>query len=609
MKKHTKLIAVVTSGVLSVSALGLVGCTNGRYTPERLEELGHDLALSLMGSDVFAWNAFSVTPYESFGYVSSGDPSWYSYYGQRSAKELGMVSYLFDMYYSEFSHYKLSDMKGVHAATYRSIQYILNTYRSYYKSRYAPAFELLGGDYISSEGGYVADFAMSFENFELRSEKDVTTLLAVTQSTGKAFKTYLNFAGDRDKAGYPLYDYTVTSMRDYLIDVYEKGDEYYLYDIADNKIDNAAFLSQEKKTAYKQVFKTAIQENYMSGVKALYDGLEDYVGKAETVHKSYLASAGAAGRAYYEWLFRQKTGIPNADVGVVYKELLTASETYKSKQDAVLAEIDALEQTDKATYDEFYAYYDETKSLLNLTDPNEIIEYLKVAAKDIVPDLSTEPEIAFKYMDDTVSEITNAVAYYMRTPIDQVSSRETITLNGYQMENNPSDLLTTIAHEGYPGHLYAHVKSKEMGTSLLSTCFGSLAFSEGWANYVELALLDNIAKTSDKATAKYCEYKKYSTLYGYVNTLLWDMNVNYFGITAAELGDSTMIEMLMEIPAAYVPYGYGMYTMYTLHEKAQNALGEKYNESELNGLLLAEGYAPTLTRAKQITDGYIKRKK
>ena len=609
MKKHTKLIAVVTSGILAVSVPGLAGCTSGRYTPERLDDLGLDLALALMGNDAFAWNAFSVSPYESFGYVSYGDPSWYSYSGTRSKSEIRMVKSLFDMYYGEFSHYKQSDMKGTYAATYRSIQHILNTYRSYYGSKYAADFEILGGDYISSEGGYVADFAMSFENFEFRSEKDVNTLLTVTQSTGDAFETYLDFAGDRDKAGYPLYDYTVNSMRDYLIDVYEKGDDYYLYDIADNKIEKAEFLSPEKKTEYKKSFKAAIHDEYMAGVKTLYDGLENYVGKAERATKSYLASAGAAGRAYYEWLFRQKTGITNANITSVFNELLTATETYKKKQDAVLAEIDALELTDKATYDEFYAYYDESKALLNLTDPDEIIAYLKVAAKDIVPDLATEPDIAFKYMDDTVSEITNAVAYYMRTPIDQENSRETITLNGYQMENNPSDLLTTIAHEGYPGHLYAHVKSKESGTSLLSTCFGSLAFSEGWANYVELVLLDNIAKTSNKAAAKYCEYKKYRTLFGYLNMVLWDMNINYFGVTADEIGDTAMIEMLMEIPAVYVPYGYGMYTMYTLHENAKTALGSKYSETELNGRLLAEGFAPTLTRAKQIADGYIKNTK
>ena len=609
MKKHTKLIAVAMSGVLSVSALGLIGCDNGRYTSDSLEDLGLDFALVMMGNDAFAWNAYSVSPYESYGYVGGDDYSWYSYSGPRSASEIKLVNYMFDMYYDELRHYNPSNLNSSAAITYRTMSNILDAYRSYYRSKYVNNFELLGGSYISDEGGYVADFATSFENFEFRSEKDVSILLAITQSTDAAFATYLEFAGDRDKAGYPLYDYTINSMRDYLIDVYEKGDDYYLYEVADNKIDGAKFLSQVQKDKYKQDYKAAIHNKYMKGVKTLYDGLERYTGRVETVTKSYLASAGAAGKAYYEWLFRQKTGITNANIAKVYSELYDAYGKYLNKRDGVIAEIEAIKETDPATYDEFYEYYGETKFLLGLTDPTQILEYLKTAAKDIVPELATEPEIGVKYMDETVAEITGALAYYMRTPLDQENSREMITLNAYRMENNPSDLLTTIAHEGYPGHLYAHVNAKEHGTSLLSTCMSNISFSEGWANYVELVLLDNIAKTSNKATAKYCEYKKYQTLAGYVGMVIHDMNVNYFGMTSVELGDSTIIEMLMEIPAVYIPYGYGMYTVYTLHENAKSALGAKYSEPDFNGALLADGFGPTLTRARQITDSYIKKHK
>ncbi|MCH5155874.1 MAG: DUF885 family protein [Clostridiales bacterium] len=611
MKKHTKLIAVAMSGVMSLSVLvGLAGCGNDRYSSKTMEEeFGPGLALSIMGNDAFAWNAFSATPYESFGYAGKSTPSWYSYNGRMSKSDISSANYAFDMYYDELKHYNLSDLNRSAAITYRSIAYILDTYRSYYKSKYVGEFDLLGGSYITSEGGYVADFALSFENFEFRNEKDVNALLAVTKTTDEAFATYLEYAGDCDEAGYPLYDYTVKAMRDYLIDVYEKGDDYYLFDVAEKKIDGAQFLTSEQKNTYKNSYRAALLNDYMEGVKSLYDGLADYTGNVETVTKSYLARAGAAGKAYYEWLFRQKTGLKSANIANIYGELYNAYTDYMSKRDSILEEMDALQSTDPATFNDFQAYLDGDKVLLGLTDPAAILAYLKTAAKDIVPDLKTDPDIGFKYMDDTVSEITNALAYYMRTPIDQKNSREMITLNAYQMEKNPSELLTTIAHEGYPGHLYAHVNAKERGTSLMSTCASCISFSEGWSNYAELVLLDNIAKTADKATAKFCEYTKYQTLAGYINMVLFDMNVNYFGMTATELGGSYMIERLMEIPAAYVPYGYGMYVMYTLHEKAKNALGAKYSEPEFNGLLLAEGFGPTLTRAKEITDGYIKKKK
>ncbi|MDE5593053.1 MAG: DUF885 domain-containing protein, partial [Clostridiales bacterium] len=463
--------------------------------------------------------------------------------------------------------------------------------------------------YISSEGGYVADFAQSFENFEFRSEKDVSHLLTITQSTEKVFETYLNFARDRAASGHPLYDYTVNSMRDYLDDVYKKGDEFYLYELAEKKIDDATFLNESTKTEYKSDYKAAIHDNYMAGVKTLYDGLEAYIGKAKNPKKSYLAAAGNAGTAYYEWLFRQKTGIAGANLTNVYQELVAANDEYGNKRNAIKAEIDALKETEPETYAEFEEYRTETKVLLGLTDPDEILEYLKVAAKDIVPDLKTQPDIGFKYMDDTVAGISNAVAYYMRTPLDLTDSSEKITLNNFQMERRPSEMITTIAHEGYPGHLYAYVNAKENGASLLSNCTNTLAFSEGWANYVELVLLDNIAKTSNKAAAKYCEYLKYSTLYGYTNSLITDMSINYFGVDISQHVDDEVIQMFTENPAVYVPYGYGMYTMYNLHEKAKTELGDKYDEVAFNGALLSEGFGPTLTRAKEITDEYIRKNK
>jgi len=45
-----------------------------------------------------------------------------------------------------------------------------------------------------------------------------------------------------------------------------------------------------------------------------------------------------------------------------------------------------------------------------------MLDYLKVAATDIVPELNTEPQIYFRQMDDTVGMVTNTLAYYLRSP-------------------------------------------------------------------------------------------------------------------------------------------------------------------------------------------------
>ncbi|MCX4314683.1 MAG: hypothetical protein OSJ83_12645, partial [Clostridia bacterium] len=136
--------------------------------------------------------------------------------------------------------------------------------------------------------------------------------------------------------------------------------------------------------------------------------------------------------------------------------------------------------------------------------------------------------------------------------------------------------------------------------------------------YVELAVLDNIAKdTTDAALKLYARYKKFDTLSGYISAVLNDINVNYFGATAQSLAGGSVtvddarefIGFYMEMPAAYVPYGYGMYVVYDLHETAQKALGANYDEVRFNDALLSEGMGPTLVRIRQVAADFVEANK
>lgn len=595
---------------------GLVGCGAKIADPARLNAFADQVAMFMMGNDPFGWNVFSATPEQSFGYQRDDDVSWYTY-SAVSKSDIGLMNSVMKSFNKQFKKFDGSAFTGMDAVTYRSIEYTLDTYGAYFGSDYAFDMIALSGSYISSEGGYVASFADSFENYTFRTEADVKELLAITKSTKDAFGTYLDFANDRVAAGYPLYDSTLDAMQSYLDDVLAKGDEYYLYVFADNKIDAVEFLSADKKTYYKNAYKNAI-DVFMAGVDRLSKGLNAYKGRVENTDKSYLAAAGRAGKAYYEWMFAGKTGMKGVDFVKLFNELVDAYNEYFFVMNDIVATVDQAEESDPTLYADFNAYVNGEKVMLGMTDPTEILEYLKVAAKKIVPDLQATPEIDFKYMDETVAAISSTVAYYVKSPVDDLHSPEHITLNPAALENSPEDLLTVIAHEGYPGHLYARVKSKEAGESLLTATMTSLAFTEGWSKYVEIAVLENIAEETDDAALKlYAEYKKYDTLTGYISAVLNDLNVNYFGVTAQSLaGDGVTIDdarefigFYMEIPSAFVPYGYGMYVVYDLHETAEKALGEKYDEVKFNDALLSEGMGPTLVRIQQVAADFVEANK
>ena len=88
-----------------------------------------------------------------------------------------------------------------------------------------------------------------------------------------------------------------------------------------------------------------------------------------------------------------------------------------------------------------------------------MMEYLRNFAPTIVPELKTTPDINIKYMDDASAKASNAVAYYMKSALDNTSG-ENITLNGTKL-GDKNDVLGTLAHEGYPGHLYQNVYFKK----------------------------------------------------------------------------------------------------------------------------------------------------
>jgi uncharacterized protein (DUF885 family) len=616
LKKRLKpfvAVGIITLIVVCLS-LGLSACNFDGLESRNLNNIADQFAYAMLGNDAYSWNVFAVDAEKSFGHKVDSDSEWYSY-SSPTRQDMSDTYSAFSFFYKYLLQINKSKLSGNDIATYNMMKYVLDSYLNYYGSSYALEFTLMGGSYISSQGGYVADFTSCVENYSFRTKNDLDVLLSITRSTDEAFRSYLNFAADRVAADMPLYDYTLNEMQAYLAEILEQGESYYLYKFLNDKIDAAEFLTEQQKASYKASYKSALNNEFFAGVRALHSGLDLYKGNVTQTDRSYLAAYGAAGRAYYKWCFENKTGLFNVNLEKVFDDLLDELDVYSDKMIELEERIDSLETSDKAVFNELTAYMNGEKALLDLTDPVEMLEYLKDASKAIVPDLKNEPDIDFKYMDETVAKRVSTMAYYLLSPIDEVNATEHITLNPYYTDNSPdSPLLLTIAHEGYPGHLYAHVNSKEMGSSLIVAIERVSTFSEGWSLYTEFAVLDLISEnTQNKALKLYCEYLRYDTISGYIMMVLYDLNFNYFGYDVEDGENSgtdidslrSRIEYFMEIPSTYVSYGYGIYFMNNLHEQAKATLGDKYNEVEFNKLLLSEGSGPTLTRAQELTNNYI----
>ena len=210
-------------------------------------------------------------------------------------------------------------------------------------------------------------------------------------------------------------------------------------------------------------------------------------------------------------------------------------------------------------------------------------------------------------MDPTTTANTNTVAYYMKSPLDSYSN-EYIHLNGRSLGENNYETITSIAHEGYPGHLYAYVNSKENpNLSNLVRVATYTGHGEGWAKYVEYRIHEFMYdKNKDGEHAK-----DYEALMQYAQT--WepyifmiytrcDFGINYQGWKVADVAkfmkeyslNSSMaqdlFDTLNESAGQYPPYGYGQVLFIEFHEEAKELLGAAYNEKELNKVILNQGW-------------------
>lgn len=83
-------------------------------------------------------------------------------------------------------------------------------------------------------------------------------------------------------------------------------------------------------------------------------------------------------------------------------------------------------------------------------DPKIILQTLQSSLKEDFPD-AVSSQYTLKYVPESLEDSMNP-AFYMIPPVD-VTDSNVIYLNNSQITDNLS-LFTTLAHEGYPGHLY-----------------------------------------------------------------------------------------------------------------------------------------------------------
>lgn len=223
-----------------------------------------------------------------------------------------------------------------------------------------------------------------------------------------------------------------------------------------------------------------------------------------------------------------------------------------------------------------------------------------------------------KYVDPSL-EIYTAPAFYMLPPIDNLESN-IIYINRMDTENG-LPLFTTLAHEGYPGHLYQTLYSncylRKTGAGPIRNIIYYGGYVEGWAMYTELNAYDmavSLAKESGLETEALYEVIKLNRQIQLALYCILDIAIHYEGASyesvcqiLSAMGFTTeetlqsIYEYIAAEPTNYLKYYLGYLEITELKNQAKNAWGDSYNDYDFHTFFLKNGPADYRTLSRLLT--------
>ena len=446
---------------------------------------------------------------------------------------------------------------------------------------------------LAPGSGLQFELPIILAEYKFYDESDVTDYLALLLDVDRYFKAVLRFEEEKSDKGFFMADFTADKVIEQCNDFIAVREHNLLIETFNSKIDEMAF-SEEQAEAYKEENKTRVLENVIPAYENLASGLKELKGTG--VNEAGL-SYFEKGKQYYEYRMKSDIGSDKSVetmINLIYDrvEALIYGMSYFMYSDETI--MDSLQNVDFGT-----------------TDPEGIIQMLIKGMADHYPD-NTGASHTLKEVHPSL-ESSSPPAFYMNLPIDDFSTA-VIYLNNSAVTEE--DLFSTLAHEGYPGHLYQDTYFKNQDTHPLRKVITSLGYIEGWATYAEL---NSFALTSipdmKKETAMVLSFDEELRLA--IQTRC-DIGVNYEGWKLDDIQEYMkdfgvdnlgairgMYEYVVGDPGKTLRYYIGYLEFRELADYAYQEMGDAFSLKDFNQCLLDVGPAPFFA-VREAVEKYIR---
>ncbi len=426
--------------------------------------------------------------------------------------------------------------------------------------------------------GIQAQLPILLAEYSFDDKSDIETYLKLLPCVKDYFYDIIEYEQEKSAHGLFMSDKVAQRIIDQCQSFIETPEDNFLIQHFDEKITNYEGLTAKEISYYKAQNKEAIIYHVLPAYKKLINALKELKGSGTNNAGLYYYPEG---QSYYESLAKYKTG---SDKNM--ENMIAMLNNAINKGITTLSNIAA---SDPAIIDKYLSF-----NSFPITDPDEIISDLKADLERDFP-AAIPVNCNIKYVPDSLSEYLSP-AMYLVPPIDSYMDNN-IYING-DSQRNLAMIYTTVAHEGYPGHLYQCVYFRNQNPSPIRNLLNFVGYDEGWATYVEMYSY-HLAGI-DENLADFLANNNMVILCMYARA---DIGIHYEGWTKNAVIDyidqyiadkdiaSTIYDTLLEEPAIYLPYAIGCLEIMELREMAEEDLGNNFVTKNFHEFLLDIGPA------------------
>lgn len=426
--------------------------------------------------------------------------------------------------------------------------------------------------------GLQAQLPILLAEYTFYSTEDIETYLKLLPCTLAYFSDIAEYEKEKSAAGMFMMDAVAEKIIAQCQDFISNPEENLLIEHFNNEIEAFPGLTRDQITLYEEQNREAVLNYVIPAYEHLIQTLTNLLGTGVNTEGLCGFPDGAD---YFELMAQADTG-----------SSMTISEMQKRLQSAVksgMIEMSAAQLTDPTISDRFFT------ATLPDGDPAENLEYLKAAIQTDFPVLE-DVDYSVEYIHESLQDYLSP-AMYLVPPFDD-RNNNCIYINSSPAYAEES-LFPTLAHEGYPGHLYQNVYFLSTDPEPIRHLLFSTGYTEGWGTYAEIYSY-HLADYDD-ALADFCQnnHAVILCLYG-----LTEIGIHSSGWTKSDtvsfwseygISDSIAEEIYLDIvaePGSYLPYCIGYLEIMDLKAEAEKSLGTAFSPLEFHTFLLNLGSAP-----------------